>query len=140
MNNDRKTLNDHLLDAMIEISDNNAVESVKILEASGIDAEKAISRSLNKVAALKAALAARTTSNSDSVVKRIRELLKSAPTQTTNFLKDYLNINAPTLQYQSRSIFTASMLQKMEGKIDFNDLEKKLSEQKIDTNGNDQKK
>ncbi|RDC54358.1 hypothetical protein DU508_21795 [Pedobacter chinensis] len=140
MNNNRKRLNDHLLDAMIEISDNNAAESIKILEASGIDTEKAISRSLNKVEALKTALAARTTSNSDSVVKRISELLKSAPMQTTNFLKDYLNINAPTLQYQSRSLFTASMLQKMEGKIDFNDLEKKLSEQKIDTNGNDQKK
>jgi len=140
MNTNKKTLNDHLLDAMIDISDNDATESVKILEALGIDAEKTISRSLNKVEALKAALAARTMSSSDSVIKRISELLKSAPMQTTNFLKDYLNINAPTLQYQSRSLFTPSMLQKMDGKVDLKDLEKKLLELKIDENGKDQKK
>jgi len=140
MNTNRKRLNDHLLDAMIEISDSDAAESIKILEDSGIDAPKAISRSLNKVEVLKAALAARAMSNSENVIKRISDLLKAAPMQTTTFLKDYLNINAPTLQYQSRSLFTPSMLQKMEGKVDFKDLEKKLSEQKLDTNSNDQHK
>lgn len=140
MNTNKKRLNDHLLDAMIEITDSDSSESVKILEASGIDAEKNISRSLSKVEALKAALAARVASNSDSVIKRISELLKSAPMQTTNFLKEYLTLNVPTMQYQSRSLFTPSMLEKMQGEVDFNDLEKKLSEQKIDTKVKGQKK
>jgi len=132
MNKNTKNLNEHLLDAMLEISESDATESAKMLKASGMDVESILSRSLNKIKEHDAALAEKNSPKvSETVANRIIELLKSAPKQTDIFLKSYFNTNVPTFQYQSRSMITPSMLTKIEKVVDLEDLEKKLNEQKL---------
>lgn len=128
-----KSLNEHLLDAMLEISENDSSESIRMLEESGIDTKLTFSRSLEKIKRMEATLQNKTNESLiSSVTKKINELVTLAPAKANKFLSAYLVQNAPTVQFQARSLITPKMVSKLGDSIDLKDLERKVDKEKDD--------
>jgi 3-methyladenine DNA glycosylase AlkC len=133
MNRKAKNLNEHLLDAMLEISENDTSESIRMLEESGIDTKLVFSRSLEKIKSMEAALQNKTNESLiNTVTKKINDLVALAPAKANNFLNTYFVQNAPTVQFQARSLITPKMISKLGASVDLQDLEKKVDKESDD--------
>ena len=129
MSKNVKSLNKHLHDALLDISEGDSEESKKLLEASGVDANSIISNSLDKISKYDKALEKRTNSSLvSSVTNKINKLLTAAPLQTNNFLQTYLIQNAPNIQFQAHVPLKRNAISKIKDEIDLCDLAKKLED------------
>lgn len=104
MNKSESSLNKHLHDALLNISENDSSEAIDLLSNAGFNTSSLIKSSLDKVESYKRTLEQSVKVQEEKqllniVTKRINELLEKAPTKTTQFLSGYLG--KTSIQFQS---------------------------------------
>jgi hypothetical protein len=132
MEKQKKSLNKHLYDALLEISETDSNESKRLLQQSGINPDQVLSTSLGKINDYKVALRAKLNPTEKSLITsvktKINDLLKTSPERTNAFLNSYFKQHSLNIQFQSRSKIDDGLLNKVKSKVDLNDLSKKLDD------------
>lgn len=124
-----------LQDALLDISEQDAVRSRELLSEAGIDADAVMRSSMAKVQAYRLAFEDKISghrSDADilkSVQAKIKNLIAKSPERADNFLNGYFTQHALPVRFASTAGFNKKKLEEIKDKISLADLSKKLDEE-----------
>ncbi|HMI02495.1 MAG TPA: hypothetical protein VK541_08445 [Pedobacter sp.] len=127
-----KSLQKHLNDALIEISDSNDVHSLELLRESGINTTSLLTSSLEKIKEYSAALSGRIKDDTRRIKvtelkNKISEYLMLHPEKANRIVQTFIHGKIPAKQFQSYSKLENSMFEAIEDESILEDLIEKLN-------------